>query len=295
MSDTPAASPKSDRASANIRGALLVISGAFCLTVMASIAKFLGASLPVPVIVFMRFLAGFIILFPVVWRYGFINLKTDKFKLHLLRGGIGFLGNVAMIFSVVHIVMADAMTIQFSRPLFTVFLAGLFLGEVIGKQRAGAAIVGFIGIIIITRPFGDGFNIWYLSAVGGAVTATLVILVVKILSRTEPTIVIIFYFTVITTVLGAIPALIFWQTPTWTELALLVVMGFLGVLGQSLFTHGIGIGETSFVLPFDYLRIVFGFIIGLIWFAEFPSAWSYVGAAIIVVSSYYLIRTERRK
>ncbi|MDP6426946.1 MAG: DMT family transporter [Rhodospirillales bacterium] len=292
---TDAVQPPSPAANANYRGALYVIAGAFLLTVMASLAKFLGDSLTVPMMVFMRFLAGFIFLLPFIWRFGFANLKTGRFKLHLVRGSVGFLGNMAMFFSIVHIVMADAITIQFSRPLFTVLLAGLFLGEVVGGRRASAAIIGFLGILIITRPFGEGFSPWYFSAIGGAVTATIVVLVVKVLSRTEHTMVIIFYFTATTTVLSAIPALIFWQTPTPTELVILMLMGALGVFGQTLFTHGIGLGETSFVLPFDYLRIVFAFAIGLIWFAEFPPGWSYLGAAIIIVSSYYLLRTERAR
>ena len=293
MSDD--STPPAAAANANFRGALYIIAGAFLLTVMASLAKFLGDSLPVPMMVVVRFLAGFLFLLPVLWRFGFKNLKTGRIKLHLLRGSVGFLGNLAMFFSVVNIVIADAITIQFSRPLFTVLLAGLFLGEVVGRRRAGAAIIGFLGILIITRPFGDGFSIWYFAAIGGAITATIVVLVVKVLSRTEHTLVIIFYFTATSTALAAIPALIFWQTPSLDELAILVLMGGLGVFGQTLFTHGIGLGETSFVLPFDYLRIVFAFAIGLIWFAEVPSAWSYGGAAIIIVSSYYLLRTERAR
>ena len=172
---------------------------------------------------------------------------------------------------------------------------GLRVGEVVGGRRAGAAIVGFLGIILITRPFGDGFSVWYFASIGGAITATLVVLLVKVLSRTEHTLVIIFYFTATSTVLAAIPALIFWQMPSLTEFGILVLMGALGVFGQTMFTHGIGLGETSFVLPFDYLRIVFAFAIGLIWFTEVPSAWSYGGGAIIIISSYYLLRTERAR
>ena len=297
MPDSPVpAVPSGNNANPdNFRGALLVIAGAFMLTVMASMAKYLGDSLPVPMMVFMRFGAGFLFLLPVLWRFGIRNLKTGRIKLHLFRGTVGFLGNVAMFFSVVNIVMADAITIQFSRPLFTVLLAGLFLGEMVGFRRGGAAVIGFLGILLITRPFGDGFSLWYLSAIGGAMTATIVVLVVKVLSRTEHTLVIIFYFTTTSTVLASIPAIIFWQTPSFTEFVILVLMGALGVFGQSLFTHGIGLGDTSYVLPFDYLRIVFAFAIGIVWFAEIPGKWSYTGAAIIIVSSYYLLRTERMR
>jgi len=121
-----------------------------------------------------------------------------------------------------------------------------------------------------------------------------VVLMIKLLSRTEPTLVIMFYFALFTTLFAAVPAALTWQTPTGTELALLVLCGALGILGQGLFTHGIGLGETSFVMPFDYLRIVYSFVIGFVWFAEVPGIWSFGGAAVIIASSLYLLRTEGR-
>ena len=89
------------------------------------------------------------------------------------------------------------------------------------------------------------------------------------------------------------PAAITWVTPTWAELGLLILTGVIGIIGQSLFTHGIGLGETSFVLPFDYLRIVYAFVIGIFWFSEFPDVWGFAGAAVIAGASMYLLRSEQ--
>ena len=101
-----------------------------------------------------------------------------------------------------------------------------------------------------------------------------------------------FYYALSTTVLAFIPAVYVWQNPTWIELILLVITGILGILGQGLFTHGVGLGETSFVMPFDYLRIVYAFILGIIWFSEIPGIWSFAGAGVIIGTSVYLLRTE---
>ena len=60
-------------------------------------------------------------------------------------------------------------------------------------------------------------------------------------------------------------------------------------------TTACGAGEISFVLPFDYLRIVFGFMFGILWFGEIPEIWSYAGGATIVLSSIYLLRMEAGK
>jgi drug/metabolite transporter (DMT)-like permease len=62
-----------------------------------------------------------------------------------------------------------------------------------------------------------------------------------------------------------------------------------------MFTHGVKLGDTSFVMPFDYLRIVYSFIIGFVFFAELPGWWSFAGAAVIIASSVYLVRTESHR
>lgn len=295
MALPPALAARWQRLPANTRGACFVLLGAFLLTMMAVLFRVLGQKLPPFEVLFFRFLAGLIAMLPLFWRSGFGILRTRRPGLHFLRGFVGTLGNACAIYAVVHMAIADAITIQFSRPLFMLFVAALFLGEVVGMRRAAVAVVGFSGIMMITRPFGDGFEPWAIVAALGALTGTLVVLTVKLLSRTEPTIVIMFYFAVWTTVLTFIPMLFVWQTPTWTELLLLALTGILGIAGQSCFTHGIGLGETTFVMPFDYTRIVFAAIIGMILFAEIPGLWSLAGAAVIIASSLYLIRTDRGK
>ena len=256
----------------------------------------------------MRFLAGLIVLLPLVWRLGFLKIiPTRKPFLHLARGGFGFLGNLCFFFALIHIPLADTVTIQFSRPLIMVVIAVLILREIVGLKRGFVTVIGFTGILMITKPFGEGFDPWALVAVMGTCFGTGVVLTIKLLSRTEQTVTIMFYFALITTTLALIPGLIgltlggifdlpasfMWIMPSWTEMALLIITGTLGIIGQGMFTHGVGLGETSFVMPFDYMRIVYAFLIGLMWFSEIPGLWSYIGAVIIIASSLYLLKTEQ--
>jgi drug/metabolite transporter (DMT)-like permease len=283
-----------DRLSPNARGALLASFGGFLLIAMATLIKYLGQRLPVFEVLFIRFLVGFLVLIPVIWRTGFRIVRTKRPFLHFARGFVGFMGNVCFFLALVHMVLADAVTIQFSRPLFMLFVAALFLGEVAGVRRSVIAVVGFTGILMITRPFGDGFEPWALVAAAGAFFGTLVVLCVKLLSRTEHTLTIMFYFAFWTTVMAAIPAFLTWQTPTPTELALMVMIGVLGIVGQGCFTHGVSLGDTTFVMPFDYLRIVYSVGFGIVVFAESPVPWSIAGATVIIGSSLYLLRDEQR-
>lgn len=284
-----------NRISPNVRGACFVVFGAFLLIVMASLVKHLGKTLPAFEVLFVRFLAGLIVITPLVWRMGLKIVKTSKLHLHAARGFVGFMGNLCFFFALIHITLADTVTIQFSRPMIMIVVAALFLNEVIGFKRGIVTLLGFGGILLITKPFGGGFDPWYLVALGGTVFGTGVVLTIKLLSRTEETVTIMFYFALFTTLLAFIPAMFVWQTPTWTEVVLLALTGTLGIVGQGLFTHGVGLGETSFVMPFDYMRIVYAFVLGIIWFAETPGWWSYGGAAVIIGSSVYLLRTENTK
>ena len=279
--------------SPNIRGACFVVTGAFLLIVMASLVKHLGQEMPAFEVLFVRFLAGLIVILPLVWKMGFVKtLRTKKIHLHATRGLVGFVGNMFFFFALIHISLADTVTIQFSRPLIMIVIAAMFLGETVGYKRGIATLIGFGGILMITKPFGAGFDPWALSALGGTIFGTLVVLTIKLLSRTEQTVTIMFYFAVFTTLFAFIPAMFTWQTPTWPQLGLLILTGALGIIGQGLFTHGVGLGDTSFVMPFDYIRIVYSFILGISWFAEVPGIWSYAGAAVIIGSSIYLLRAE---
>mgnify|MGYP001181769927 CR=1 FL=1 len=296
--------------SSNIKGALFVVTGAFLLILMASLVKVLGQRLPAFEVLFVRFLSGLVVLLPLILRAGLRKtLCTTKHSLHFARGGLGFMGNLCFFFSIIHIPLGDAVTIQFARPLFVILFAALILKEVVGSNRKVVTLLGFCGILMITQPFNAGFNPWMIVAVAGTFFGTGVVMTVKLLTRTEQTVTIMFYFALYTTICALIPGLagyalkddlalpssFIWIMPTWTELILLVLTGSLGIAGQAMFTHGIGLGETSFVVPFDYMRIVYAFIIGIIWFSEIPGFWSYAGALVIFGSSFYLLRTESKK
>ena len=278
----------------NVRGAALVALGALFLTLMVVIAKFLGDRLDSLQLTFVRSFVGLMFVLPLAFKHGWGICRTAVPWRHLQRGGVGILGNMCLFYSVTHLLLADAMALQFSRPLWGIVLGAFVLKEAVGWRRGVATVVGFSGILLMTRPFGAGFQPDAVVGVMGALFASVVIVSIKQLARTESTTVIMFYYAFWGAVLSFIPAAFVWQWPSGHDWLLLIAVGFAGIVGQTLVTQGVRQAETTVVLPFDYLRIVYAFGIGLWLFDEVPNVLSVAGTVVIVASTLYILIREAR-
>jgi drug/metabolite transporter (DMT)-like permease len=278
-----------------VRGAILVSVGAFTLTIMALLVKQLGKRLSPLEVQLFRSSIGLLLILPLFWRAPLEPFRTPKLKLHMLRGFLGAAANAFLFWSITHLILADAMALQFSRPLWAIPLAMLFLGEQVGLRRIGIALIGFSGIIVYARPFGGGFDVNVLIGACGALFGAAAIITVKKLTDTESTKVIVFHFALWNVVFILAPALYVWITPTLWETFLLVLCGILGIVGQAWLTHGFKTGDATALVPLDYARIVYGALLGYIVFGELPGMWSYIGMALIVGASITLVFLERKR
>ena len=277
------------------RAAALVSAGSLTLVVMATVVKHLGTELPAMEILFFRSAIGFLFVLPLFARNPLEPFRTKRPGMHLLRGAVGAVGNACFFWTITHMLLADAMALQFSRPLFMIPLAVFLLGETVGLRRTAVAAVGFAGIMLYARPFTGGFEPDAFVGALGALAGGLVVICIKRLATTEPTRVIMFYYALWNALFALIPAALFWVTPTLPQLALLTVVGILGIGGQSLITHGLTMGEATVLVPLDYSRIIYSAALGYLLFNEIPGPWSFAGMALIVACSLYLVLTEKRR
>lgn len=278
-----------------VRGVALVSAGSLTLVVMATLVKHLGTDLPSMEILFFRSLIGFFFVLPFFIRNPLEPLRTKRPGMHLVRGATGAVGNACFFWTLTHMLLADAMALQFSRPLFMIPLALVFLGEIAGWRRSIVALVGFLGIMLYARPFTAGFEPGAFIGAAGALAGGLVVICIKRLATSEPTRVIMFYYAFWNAVFALIPTVLLWVTPTWWQLALLAIVGFLGISGQTLITHGLTLGDATVLVPLDYSRIVYSAVLGFLLFGELPGPWSFAGMALIVASSLYLVLTEKKR
>lgn len=281
--------------SPNARGAALVSTGSLMLVVMAAVAKYLGNRIPAFELMAFRSGVGFLLLLPLFIKDPLEPFRTKRPGMHLVRGMLGSAGNFCFFWTITHMLLADSTALQFSRPLWTIPLALLFLSETVGTRRIVVSLVGFAGVWMYARPFTAGFDPNAIVGAAGGLFAALVIVSIKRLSKTEPTRVIMFYYAFWNFAFSLVPAWFVWVTPTLQEWPLLILIGFLGIAGQGMITRGVHYGDTTALAPLDYTRIVYAAAIGYFLFGEAPTIWSWIGMSLVVASSVYLVLSEKRK
>ncbi len=261
---------------------------------MAVCVKQLGKTLPVWELVTLRTLFALMFLTPVLYRAGPSVLLTTRPGAHLLRSALGMGGLVCFFFSVIHLDLALATTLGFTRALFVIVLAVIFLAEKIRWRRTAATVVGFTGVILCIDPVGGSFDPWTLCALAFALFAAGVTTMVKRLTRTESNLTIVVWTYISMAAMAAIPAWLTWQTPTQFELLLIVFLGITSAAGQTCMVAGLRAGEATAVTPFEYSRLLFASVFGFFLFQEVPGINTWLGAAIIILSTMYIALRERR-
>ncbi len=273
----------------NVRGACWIVMAAVWLTAMAVAIKVLGKTMSPWQIVLLRSVLALVIMMPALARQGFDKVKTRRPGMHLVRAVVGFCGFTSMVFAVTHLDLALFTTMGFTRILFVILLAILFLGEKLNVKRALATLVGFTGVIITTEPGGDaGFNPWIFISLGSAMFAAGVSISIKNLTRTEAPITILVWAYALMALLAAGPAIYYWQMPNLHELGLVAMIGVFTTLGQTCTVMGLRAGDATAVTPFDYTRLIYATGIGFFVFSEVPSLATLLGGAVIIGSTLYI-------
>ena len=275
---------------ANAQGALWILVGSLFLSANDAVVKTLGTDFhPIQMALF-RYAIGMVLLLPWFVKAGRETWHTRRIRTHFARAMIAGIGQAAVYYGVIHLYLADATAVAFSRPLFLTMLAVLFLGEAVGWQRWAATAFGFAGVLVMVRPGGSEFDIAWAVALVAAVLFALGILFIRRLATTEPLIRILFYYHVFGIALFVGPSAAIWQAPEPDQFALLMLIGALTCAGMVCFVQGFSIGEASFVGPFEYLRLIYAALIGYWMFAEIPSIWTGAGAVMIIASALYIVR-----
>lgn len=269
-----------------------------CMACLSALVKFTGErGIPVFEIIFFRNLFAFVPLGLYIARTtGFSVLKTQRPFGHLIRATVGLTGMVCGFSAVQYLPLTEATALQFTSPLFMTALSALLLSEKVGRHRWAAVFVGFIGVLIMARPVPGEMNVpgvtlGILSALGaaGAMVA------IRQISDTEKGPTIVFYFTLGGVVLGAVGSMFHWVTPDPMTLALLIVAGLIGGVGQLFLTEALRQAPIGVIAPFDYTQLIWATGLGLVIWGELPHPLTLVGAVIVAGSGVYILNRELQR
>lgn len=279
----------------NLRGAAWVTLSATSFTMMAGVIKHLGSNLDSFEISFFRCVFALIVTLPFALREGPAALRTKRPLVHIGRAAVGMLAMFSGYYGITKLPLADATTIGFTRALFMIPLAVVFLGERVQAARWIATILGFVGVIVMMRPGGEG-PLWasFVALAGALFTAAGIVFVKKLAATEHPATILVFY-NFATTLMSFPTILPHWVTPDLRQLMLLAIVAGLAGVGQFCTIRGYAIAEASAVVPFGYARLVFAGLIGFLFWGEVPDAWSLAGATIVLGSTLFIALREARR
>ena len=276
-----------------LNGIGLMIVATILFSVMHATIKHMSSSMHPFEIAFFRNLFGLIVIAPWFIKYGLEPLKTKKIKLHMARSFFNVIAMLSFFYSLSIAPLADVASLAFTAPLFASILAVFFLKEIIGIKRIIAIILGFIGAIIVIDPVYSSINNGHIFTLLSASVWSVSLIIIKILGRTESSVTITSYMVIIMIPLSGIAALFYWQTPTINDLLFLMIIGISGTTAQMLLAQALRQGDTSIIMPFDFLKLVWAVGIGYLFFFEVPSLNTWLGSIIIFLSTLYIAYREK--
>jgi drug/metabolite transporter (DMT)-like permease len=191
--------------------------------------------------------------------------------------------------------LADATAVSFTSPLLVAALAFPVLGERVGLSQWGSIAVGFVGALIVIRPTGEGASPYAFLVVGSAVCYALYQLLTRRVAGVDAPETSVTYSALVATLVLSALVPFFWQTPQrlghWLMLA---TLGLLGAVGHYCVARALLWAPASIVSPFHYVQLVWASALGYLVFGDVPSAWTWLGAAIIVASGLSIVVRETR-
>jgi drug/metabolite transporter (DMT)-like permease len=265
-------------------------------TLLDGSAKWLVQSVPVLVVVWLRFVTHTLIasalLLPMRGR---ALVRTQHLRWHLARG-LMFVAMTGMNFwALQYLQLTVTASIFFLVPILVALLSAPLLGEKLDARRWSAIVAGFAGVLVVVRPGSEAFHPAILLSLANAVLYAFFNMMTRKLAAYDPPETIQFLPALVATVVLAPFALTAWQSPAgWFEWLLLCLMGIFGGTGHYLLAMAHRYAPASTLAPFLYQQILYMALFGYLVFGNVPDKETWIGAAFVVASGLYLFSRERR-
>lgn len=277
-----------------VSGILCRIGSGLSFATMGALLKLASMEgMNAPELVFYRSLFSLpVVLAWVISQESLRVLRPNRPMAHVWRGLLGIVSMGLTFQALILLPLAEATAINFTAPIFATILSFFVLREAVGVHRWTAVMVGFAGVLVVTRPGGSSLPMLGVAiALAAAFCQATVTTTLRRLQRSEHFAAIVFWFAVSGIVVGALAMPAFGAAHGAKAFALVIAGGLIGGLGQLFMTASLR-APVSSVAPFDYLQIVAATAYGWLLFSAVPTFSTIAGAGLIAASGLYTVWRE---
>ncbi|WP_425070346.1 DMT family transporter [Sagittula sp. S175] len=280
-----------------LRGCLWMTGAIASFTLMAIAGRAVSLDLDTFEIMLYRSLIGIVIVLVVSSAAGTRGqVTTRSLHLHFVRNLFHFSGQNLWFYSITVIPLAQVFALEFTLPFWVMLMSPLILGERLTKNRIAAALAGFVGILIVTRPNPETLEFGQLTAALAAIGFAGSAVFTRLLTRTETITCILFWLTVMQATFGLICAgfdgdIAMPATSSWPWVALIACAG---LVAHFCLTTALSLAPATVVMPIDFARLPVIALVGVLLYNEPLDPYVLLGAVIIFAANYLNIRYETR-
>ncbi|ATG49488.1 DMT family transporter [Celeribacter ethanolicus] len=278
-------------------GALLMIAAGVLFAVINLLTQYATMMLHVPSarMAFWQYAIALLFSLPWVVRHGLSAMKTGHVALHIARVAAAVIGVQLWVAGLAHVPIWQAIALIMLSPFFVTFGAGLFLGEETGAARWLAVTAGFVGGMIILAPWSDAFSLYALYPVAAALFWGITSLLTKRLTRSEsPESLTVYLLLLLSPVNFALALGEGVALSGGLTALILIAAGLLTALAQYAIAKAYTVADAAYLQPFDHLKLPLNVGFGVMAFGFVPPGSMWLGAALILAASFYLLRQESR-
>ncbi|MBR2656789.1 MAG: DMT family transporter [Loktanella sp.] len=280
-----------------LQAALWMIGAIIAFTTMAIGGRSVSVELDTFELMLYRSVIGTFIVAGIAYYAGSLGqIRAQKLRLHFVRNVCHFIGQNLWFFAIMTIPLAQVFALEFTTPIWVLLLSPLILQERLTGVGLFAALIGFVGILIVARPDPTNMSPGLLAAAGCAVFFALSAIYTRKLTRTESVTSILFFLTTSQAVFGLICAGYDGDiaVPSLALMPWVVVISIAGLVAHYCLTKALAIAPASTVMPMDFARLPTIAVVGMLLYDEPLELLVFVGAVLIFAGNYINIRQSRR-
>ncbi|GLQ28266.1 DMT family transporter [Sulfitobacter pacificus] len=278
-------------------GIVLMLAAWLLFSLVDTGAKWLAvAGVPAFQLAFMRYAGHFAISIGVVAGGGLTldRFKTDHLWQVVSRAVLLVTATLCNFYALQFLPLTVVSAIMFSSPVIVCFLSISVLGEKVGRWRWGAILLGFVGVLIVVRPFGTAFHPAMLLILYNATALAFYSIMTRRLSGIVAVETMQLYLGLVGTLILLPFAICTWVPPasSWA-MVVLIGLGAMGWAGHQLLTNAHRFGSANQLMPFTYSFLIYVAIWGYLLFGTVPDIWTISGAVVIMGAGLIIWKREQ--